>query len=95
MEDYTFTVDENGQILSQDIDDYVIRNEVVVEKVDSETGKVIPMAGTAFRIRYMGNPNTAAAGGDVTKDPHYGTYLPNGSSINDSYKWVFYTDFNG
>lgn len=95
LEDYVFTVNENGQILSQDIDDYVVKNEVVVEKVDAETGKTIPMAGTAFRIRYMGNPNTAAAGGDVTKDPHYGTYLPNGSSINDSYKWVFYTNFNG
>lgn len=86
---------EGAPPISNEANDFVISNTITVIKKDSVTGKTVPMAGTAFRIRYMGNPNTANNGGDVTQDPNYGRYIKNGASIDDGYQYVFYTDATG
>ena len=87
-----FTVSEDDQYLSSHVDDYPVHNYIDVVKKDSETGKTIPFAGTAFRIRYMGNPNSA----DPTTDPHYGAYLDNGNIIAvGADKNLFYTNVYG
>lgn len=57
--------------------DKLQENRVKLEKVNSETGKKVPMKGTRVRVRYMGDPsldNPESAAG-------YGRLLPNGSSI--------------
>lgn len=57
--------------------DKLKENRIKLEKVNSETGKKVPMKGTRVRVRYMGDPsldNPESAAG-------YGRLLPNGSSI--------------
>lgn len=89
------TISRDKQIVSTDIVNTSKRNVVKVVKVDSETGKTVPSASTAFRIRYMGSPEYQ----DPTKTPNYGRYLPNATNINASVTspedYIFYTDAAG
>ena len=93
LEHTSFIVNYDGQILSKDIVDYVIRDELVVCKVDAETGKRIPSDKMAFRLRYMGNPNTAPA--DRQDDKNYGKYLSAKTGNSGAETYTFFTDANG
>ena len=90
-----FTISHDGQVVSTDINNTTKANVVEVVKVDSETGKTVPSANTAFRIRYMGSPEYL----DPTTTPNYGRYLPNASNMNasvtDPEDYIFYTDAAG
>ncbi len=94
-ESMVIVIDHDGQVISTDIHNADKENVVKVVKVDSETGKTIPSAKTAFRIRYMGSPEDE----DPTKTPNYGRYLPNASNILSSAgepeDYIFYTDEAG
>lgn len=95
LESYLVTIGQDGQVVSTTVNNRAKRNVVTLVKVDSETGKRVPSAHTAFRIRYLGSPEYA----DPTQTPGYGKYLPNASSITaeiagaDDY--IFYTDGSG
>lgn len=90
-----FTISEDNQIISTDIQNTAKENVVRIVKVDSETGKTVPSANTAFRIKYMGSPEYD----DPTQTPNYGRYLPNASNLNASVThpedYIFYTDTAG
>lgn len=90
-----FTISEDEQIVSTDIVNTSKVNVVKVVKVDSETGKTVPSAGTAFRIRYMGSPEYD----DPSQTPNYGRYLPNAGNLNASVThaedYIFCTDAAG
>lgn len=90
-----FTISEDGQVISTDIVNTSKQNVVKVVKVDAETGKTVPSASTAFRIRYMGSPEYA----NPEDTPNYGKYLPNATNINASVTsaddYIFYTDTAG
>lgn len=84
------------------VTDDVKKNEIQVVKTDSETGKVVPMANTTFRIRYMGREGLVGDDGFGYDDANIGRLLLNGSAITGnpdstitSDKYLFYTDFNG
>ena len=95
LESFYVTIDQPGQIRSLDVNNTAKQNVVTLVKVDSETGKTVPAAGTAFRIRYLGSPDYA----DPTQTPNYGRYLPNASdltaSVADPNDYLFYTDGAG
>lgn len=90
-----FTISEDEQVISTDIHNTTKENVVKIVKVDSETGKTVPSANTAFRIRYMGSPEYD----DPTQTPNYGKYLPNATNINasvtDPNDYIFFTDEAG
>lgn len=84
------------------VTDDVKKNEIQIVKVDSETGKTIPMANTTFRIRYMGREGLVGEDGYEYDDANIGRLLQNGSVIAgdsqsgiSSDKYLFLTDFNG
>ncbi|MCL1808834.1 MAG: prealbumin-like fold domain-containing protein [Clostridiales bacterium] len=93
LEHTNITISKNEQLLSKDIVDYVIRDELVIYKVDSETEKRIPSAKMAFRLRYMGNPNTPLE--ERQKDKNYGKYLSANSGSSGAQTYTFFTDANG
>ena len=83
--------------------DKIKSNVIKLEKVDSETGKPIPLAGTKVYIRYKGNPDYTDAenqqmfgpAGTVAKNI-YNRFLPNAESINSkSTDYTFELDENG
>lgn len=88
---------------SQEVSDKVISNVVVVTKKDSETGKTVPIANAAFRIKYLGYKLNGVLVTDDTADKRLsdgtqlkvGSYITNGSSVQDGYQYVFYTDATG
>ncbi|MBQ3569766.1 MAG: hypothetical protein IJA20_03720 [Methanocorpusculum sp.] len=92
LESFYVYIPEDNYVHSTDVINTDKRNIVEVVKVDEETGKTIPSAKTAFRIRYLGSPEYA----DPTQTPGYGRYLPNASNINASVTsaedYIFYTD---
>lgn len=94
-ESMIFSISEDEQIVSTDIVNTAKVNVVKVVKVDSETGKTVPSAGTAFRIRYMGSPEYD----DPSQTPNYGRYLPNAGNLNASVThaedYIFCTDAAG
>ena len=93
LEHTNFTISNDGQLRSKDIVDHVIRDELVVYKTDAETGKRIPSAKMAFRLRYMGNPNTPLE--ERQGDRNYGKYLSAVTGNSGMEKYVFFTDKNG
>ncbi|MCL1982006.1 MAG: prealbumin-like fold domain-containing protein, partial [Clostridiales bacterium] len=93
LEHTNITINKNEQLLSKDIVDYVIRDELVIYKVDSETEKRIPSAKMAFRLRYMGNPNTPLE--ERQKDKNYGKYLSASTGSSGAQAYTFFTDANG
>lgn len=93
LEHSNFRITYDGQLASKDVTNYVIKDEIVIHKVDSETGKRIPSDKTAFRIRYMGNPNTPIA--DRPKDPNYGKYIQYPLGPSGVYGYTYHTDKNG
>lgn len=83
--------------------DKIKENIVKIEKVDSETGKKIPLAGTKVYIRYKGNPDYTdeqnralfGEGGTVAKNI-YNRFLPNAESIDSkSTNYTFELSENG
>ena len=83
--------------------DKVKTNRVKLEKRDSETGKILRLAGTKVFIRYKGNPDYTAeenkerygAQGTVAKNI-YNRFLPNAEAINSrSANYAFELDENG
>lgn len=83
--------------------DKIKENIVKIEKVDSETGKKIPLAGTKVYIRFKGNPDYTdeenramfGEGGTVAKNI-YNRFLPNAESINSkSTNYAFELSENG
>jgi hypothetical protein len=88
-----FTITYNGELKSKDIVNYVIRDEIIIHKVDSGTGKRIPSDRTALRVRYMGNPNTPE--NQRPGDPNYGKYLTHQIGPSGALSYIFYTDANG
>ena len=83
--------------------DKIKSNVIQLQKVDSETGKVVCMEGTKVYLRYKGNPdytdeeNQARYGenGTVAKNI-YNRFLPNAESINSaSTNYTFELDENG
>ncbi len=83
--------------------DKIKENVVKIEKVDSETGKKIPLAGTKVYIRFKGNPDYTdeenramfGEGGTVAKNI-YNRFLPNAESINSkSTNYTFELSENG
>lgn len=83
--------------------DKIKSNVIQLQKVDSETGKVVRMEGTKVYLRYKGNPdytdeeNQARYGknGTVAKNI-YNRFLPNAESINSaSTNYTFELDENG
>ena len=93
LEHTNFTISYDGQIQSKDIVDYVIRDELVVCKVDAETEKRIPSDKMAFRLRYMGNPNSPSE--ERHNDKNYGKYLPAKIGNSGAQTYTFFTDANG
>lgn len=85
------------------IRDKIKENVIKIVKVDSETGKQIPLKGTKIFIRYKGNPDLTdeenekafGPGGTVSKDI-LNRFLPNVESINSkSTNYTFELDENG
>ena len=85
------------------IRDKIKENVIKIVKVDSETGKQIPLKGTKIFIRYKGNPDLTdeenekafGPGGTVSKDI-LNRFLPNAESINSkSANYTFELDENG
>lgn len=99
LETYFFHVSDEGDTPSQEVNDEVIKNEIIITKRDSETGKIVPMAGTAFRIKYLGyyhtNPDTGK--NEFMTNEHSGTYIKNDKSVDadDVYNYMFVTNVNG
>ncbi|EMW5554733.1 VaFE repeat-containing surface-anchored protein [Enterococcus faecium] len=80
------TISENGQTFHYVLEDKVIEQRLKVVKVDQETGKVIPLANTEFKIfdtlanRYvtMEIPNDTETT-DIFKTNEKGFFLTNGT----------------
>ena len=93
LENTNFNITYDGQNQLKNITNYVIKDEIVIHKVDAETGKRIPSDKMAFRIRYMGNPNTPKD--QRPNDPNYGKYLTHQLGASGAVGYTFYTDANG
>lgn len=95
LESFYVYIPHDGYVHSTDVINGDKENIIEIVKVDEETGKTIPSAKTAFRIRYLGSPEYD----DPTQTPGYGRYLPNASNINASVTspddYIFYTDVTG
>lgn len=94
-ESMLLTIDADGRTVSASLHDTARRNVVRIVKADAETGKTVPAAGVAFRIRYLGSPEYA----DPSRTPNYGRYLPNAASLaagaHSAEDYIFYTDTAG
>jgi hypothetical protein len=95
LETVYFTVTDDGWRGSQEVDDEVIENEIVVVKKNSETGKTVPYAGAAFRVRYMGYYHTVDGERKLLENASSGKYITNGANIADGNEWIFRTDSSG
>lgn len=86
FEPFEVTISENGQTFHYVLEDKVIEQRLKVVKVDQETGKVIPLANTDFKIfdtlanRYvtMEIPNDTETT-DIFKTNEKGFFLTNGT----------------
>lgn len=99
----TGTGDYYNNTYDVNLRDKIKSNQIQLQKVDSETGKIIRLAGTKVFIRYKGNPdysdeeNQAMFGpsGTVARNT-YNRFLPNAESINSaSHNYTFELDENG
>jgi len=82
---FTVSIIEDGEIQSFDIEDTVIRNQVIITKTDSETGGAIPSTETVFKIKALNGDwismdgqgvfNTDSSGALALPEPlKYGAY---------------------
>lgn len=86
FEPFEVTISEQGQTFHYVLEDKVIEQRLIVVKVDQETGKVIPLANTEFKIfdtlanRYvtMEIPNDTETT-DIFKTNEKGFFLTNGT----------------
>ena len=78
--DFTVFISENGKTYSYILNNDAITARVRVEKRDAETGEIIPMAGTGFRIKDL------TTGEFISQEIYY----PNPETID-----VFYTSDEG
>ncbi|MFN6670854.1 VaFE repeat-containing surface-anchored protein [Enterococcus gallinarum] len=86
FEPFEVTISENGQTFHYVLEDKVIEQRLKVVKVDQETGKVIPLANTEFKIfdtlanRYvtLEIPNDTETT-DIFKTNEKGFFLTNGT----------------
>ncbi len=99
----TGTGDYYNNTYDVNLRDKIKSNQIQLQKVDSETGKIVRLAGTKVFIRYKGNPdytdeeNQAMFGpsGTVARNT-YNRFLPNAESINSaSHNYTFELDENG
>lgn len=84
----------DSQIVSTDTNNVPKVNKVRIIKINSETGKTVrtDADSTAFRIRYMGNPDST----DPKSEKNYGRYLPNGYGyLDENRNYIFRCDKNG
>ncbi len=97
------TGDLYNNLYQVNLRDKVKSNRIKLEKRDSETGKILRLAGTKVFIRYKGNPdysdeeNRERYGtlGTVAKNT-YNRFLPNAEAINSqSANYTFELDENG
>ena len=99
LETYFFRVNDDEDTPSNEVNDEVIKNEIVIVKRDSETEKIVPMAGTAFRIKYLGYYHTNPVTGktEFMTNEHSGTYIKNNKGVDadDVYDYMFVTDITG
>ena len=99
----TGTGDLYNNLYQVNVRDQVKTNRIKLEKVDSETGKIVRLAGTKVFIRYKGNPDYS----DTVNKERYGTFgtvakniynrfLPNAEAIDSkSTNYTFKLDENG
>ena len=78
--DFTVFISENGKTYSYILNNDAITARVRVEKRDAETGEIIPIAGTGFRIKDL------TTGEFISQEIYY----PNPETID-----VFYTSDEG
>ena len=99
----TGTGDFYNNLYQANLRDKVKTNRIKLEKRDSETGKILRLAGTKVFIRYKGNPDYSdeenreryGALGTVAKNT-YNRFLPNAERINSqSVNYTFELDENG
>ena len=97
------TGDFYNNLYQVNLRDKIKSNQIKLEKRDSETGKIVRLAGTKVFIRYKGNPdytdeeNREKFGptGTVAKNI-YNRFLPNSEAINStSTNYTFELDENG
>ena len=97
------TGDYYNNLYQVNLRDKIKTNQIQLQKVDSETGKIVRLAGTKVFIRYKGNPDYSDAEnqlmfgptGTVAKNT-YNRFLPNAESINSaSTNYTFELDENG
>ncbi len=97
------TGDLYNNLYQANLRDKVKTNRIKLEKRDSETGKILRLAGTKVFIRYKGNPDYTdeenreryGALGTVAKNT-YNRFLPNAETINSkSANYTFELDENG
>lgn len=97
------TGDFYNNLYQVNLRDKIKGNRIKLQKVDSETGKVIRLSGTKVFIRYKGNPDYSDSenekrygkNGTEAKDI-YNRFLPNAESINSrSTNYTFELDENG
>ena len=75
---FDVSISEDGKIHSFDLQDEIIRNEVVVTKTDSETGGPIPSCDTAFKIKTVNGDWISPDSQSVFYTDAFGTLtLPN------------------
>ena len=97
------TGDFYNNLYQVNLRDKIKSNRIQLQKVDSETGKIVRLAGTKVFIRYKGNPdytdeeNRQMFGptGTAAKNA-YNRFLPNAESIDSkSTNYTFELDENG
>lgn len=97
------TGDYYNNLYQVNLRDKIKSNQIQLQKVDSETGKTIRLAGTKVFIRYKGNPDYTdeenqqryGKNGTVAKNI-YNRFLPNAEAINSaSTNYTFELDENG
>ena len=97
------TGDFYNNLYQVNLRDKVKSNQIQIQKVDSETGKIVRLEGTKVFIRYKGNPDYTieenkdryGAEGTIAKNI-YNRFLPNAEAINSaSTNYTFELDENG
>lgn len=73
--DFTVFVSENGYTYSYILNNRTITSRLKVEKCDAETGKIIPLTGTGFRIKDL------SAGEFISQEIYY----PNPETLDTFY----------
>ncbi len=91
LESFVIRITDAEQKISVTAQNIPKRNKIKIVKVNSETGKTVRLEGAVFRLKYLGNPDSA----DPEKDKNYGRYLPNGADPRDGSDYIFSCNENG